>query len=108
MVITKVLSFISDRTQGEGSGPLVAWLHQTADGPPRKDLAQVVGNLKVRVKGVRKLRAERETMDPGQTPQDPNQLPNVPGELAALCLPACVCVYQTAPPQRPWPRSWGT
>ncbi|XP_030210247.1 probable helicase with zinc finger domain [Gadus morhua] len=64
--------------QGEGSGPLVAWLHQTADGPPRKDLAQVVGNLKVRVKGVRKLRAERETMDPGQTPQDPNQLPNVP------------------------------
>ncbi|CAL8378266.1 unnamed protein product [Gadus morhua 'NCC'] len=64
--------------QGEGSGPLVAWLHQTADGPPRKDLAQVVGNLKVRVKGVRKLRAETETMDPGQTAQDPNQLPNVP------------------------------
>ncbi|XP_030210930.1 probable helicase with zinc finger domain [Gadus morhua] len=64
--------------QGEGSGPFVAWLHQTADGPPRKDLAQVVGNLKVRVKGVRKLRAKRETMDPGQTPQDPNQLPNVP------------------------------
>ncbi|CAL8278096.1 unnamed protein product [Gadus morhua 'NCC'] len=64
--------------QGEGSGPLVAWLPQTADGPPRKDLAQVVGNLKVRVKGVRKLRAKAETMDPGQTPQDPNQLPNVP------------------------------
>ncbi|XP_059905481.1 transforming acidic coiled-coil-containing protein 2-like isoform X2 [Gadus macrocephalus] len=64
--------------QGEGSGPFVAWLHQTADGPPRKDLAQVVGNLKVRVKGVRKLRVETETMDPGQTAQDPNQLPNVP------------------------------
>ena len=72
---------------------MVAWLHQTADGPPRKDLAQVVGNLKVRVKGVRKLRAKKETMDPGQTAQDPNQLPNVPGELAAFCLPACVCVY---------------
>ena len=71
----------------------MAWLPPTADGPPRKDLAQVVGNLKVRVKGVRKLRAEREILDPGQTPQDPNQLPNVPGELAALCLPACVCVY---------------
>ncbi|CAL8275886.1 unnamed protein product [Arctogadus glacialis] len=65
--------------QGEGSGPLVAWLPQTADGPPRKDLAQVVGNLKVRVKGVRKLRVETATMDPGQTAQDPNQLPNVPG-----------------------------
>ncbi|CAL8234755.1 unnamed protein product, partial [Arctogadus glacialis] len=64
--------------QGEGSGPLVAWLPQTADGPPRKDLAQVVGNLKVRVKGVRKLRAKTATMDPGQTAQDPNQLPNVP------------------------------
>ncbi|CAL8386239.1 unnamed protein product [Boreogadus saida] len=64
--------------QGEGSGPLVAWLPPTADGPPRKDLAQVVGNLKVRVKGVRKLRAQTATMDPGQTAQDPNQLPNVP------------------------------
>ena len=71
----------------------MAWLPPTADGPPRKDLAQVVGNLKVRVKGVRKLRVETATMDPGQTAQDPNQLPNVPGELAALCLPACVCVY---------------
>ncbi|CAL8386221.1 unnamed protein product [Boreogadus saida] len=64
--------------QGEGSGPLVAWLPPTADRPPRKDLAQVVGNLKVRVKGVRKLRAQTATMDPGQTAQDPNQLPNVP------------------------------
>ncbi|CAL8405263.1 unnamed protein product [Arctogadus glacialis] len=64
--------------QGEGSGPLVAWLPPTADQPPRKDLAQVVGNLKVRVKGVRKLRAKTATMDPGQTAQDPNQLPNVP------------------------------
>ncbi|CAL8392024.1 unnamed protein product [Gadus morhua 'NCC'] len=64
--------------QGEGSGPFVAWLPPTADRPPRKDLAQVVGNLKVRVKGVRKLSVETATMDPGQTAQDPNQLPNVP------------------------------
>ncbi|XP_059898428.1 uncharacterized protein LOC132450357 [Gadus macrocephalus] len=64
--------------QGEGSGPFVAWLPPTADGPPGKDLAQVVGNLKVRVKGVRKLSVETATMDPGQTAQEPNQLPNVP------------------------------
>ncbi|CAL8291926.1 unnamed protein product [Gadus morhua 'NCC'] len=64
--------------QGEGSGPFVAWLPPTADLPSRKDLAQVVGNLKGRVKGVRKLRVETGTMDPGQTAQDPNQLPNVP------------------------------
>ncbi|CAL8275900.1 unnamed protein product [Arctogadus glacialis] len=68
-----------DQTANEpGPRPLVAWLPQTADGRPRKDLAQVVGNLKVRVKGVRKLRVETATMDPGQTAQDPNQLPNVP------------------------------
>ncbi|CAL8397880.1 unnamed protein product [Boreogadus saida] len=58
--------------------PKLAWLPPTADRHPRKDLSQVMGNLKVRVKGVRKLRAETATMDPGQTAQDPNQLPNVP------------------------------
>ncbi|CAL8275697.1 unnamed protein product [Arctogadus glacialis] len=55
--------------QGEGSGPFVAWLTPTADRPPRKDLAQAMGNLKVRVKGLR-------PKDP-RTPE-PSQLPNVP------------------------------
>ncbi|CAL8357007.1 unnamed protein product [Arctogadus glacialis] len=59
--------------QGEDSGPLVASLPPTADRPPRKDLAQVMGNVRVRVKGLRKQRVEPVTMDPSQSAQDSNQ-----------------------------------
>ncbi|CAL8260544.1 unnamed protein product [Boreogadus saida] len=46
---------------------------EPADRPPRKDLAQVMGNVRVRVKGLRKQRVEPVTMDPSQSAQDSNQ-----------------------------------
>ena len=73
------------------------------DRPPTKELAQVMGNLRFRVKGLKKQRAEPGTTSrleeerplgrpsgrspfPGQTAPDPSQIPEEPGEFAALHL----------------------
>ncbi|CAL8337929.1 unnamed protein product [Gadus morhua 'NCC'] len=55
--------------QGEDSGPLVALLPPTADQPPRKDLAQVIGNQDLSIEAEEEGEATQQAEGKGLRPR---------------------------------------